>query len=164
MASQSKDAEADNVRGDGGRHPLRIAVVSSLLGAIVGSLLTFGLPIAWNYFTAPLAPPTVLSVTPEQLTSWHKGINQPVQANALAEQMYYGKWVSWEGEVRGIDDFPAGQGTLYFENFAASGSREQVKTIKIGDQVRVLGKLRNISNDLVLLNDCRLELIGEVLK
>lgn len=164
MTSQSKNAEANNARGDGWRHPLRIAVVSALLGAIVGSVLTFGLPLVWNYFTAPPAPPTVLSVTPEQLTSWHKGINQPVQANALAEQMYYGKWVRWEGEVRGIDDFPAGQGTLYFENFAASGSREQVEPIKIGDKVRVLGKLRDITNDHVLLNDCRLEQIDKVLK
>lgn len=164
MTSQSKNAEADNARGDGWRHPLRIAVVSALLGAIVGSVLTFALPLVWNYFTAPPAPPPVLSVTPEQLTSWHKGINQPVQANALAEQMYYGKWVRWEGEVREIDDFPFGQGTLSFENFQAFCSREQVKTIKIGDKVRVLGKLGRISNDLVLLIDCRFERIGEVLK
>lgn len=87
-----------------------------------------------------------------------------MQANALAEQMYYGKWVRWEGEVRGIDDFPFGQGTLKFENFGAFCSREQVKTIKIGDKVRVLGKLGNITNEHVLLKDCRFELIGEVLK
>lgn len=162
MTSQSKNSEAENAHGDGWRHPLRIAVVAALLGAIVGSLLTFGLPLAWTYFTA--APSTELSVTPEQLKSWHKGINQAVQANVLAEQMYYGKWIRWEGEVLGIDDFPPPKASLAFENFAAFCNREQVKAIKIGDKVSVLGKLHYITNDIVLLDDCRLERVGKVLK
>jgi hypothetical protein len=165
-----KNAEANNARGDGWRHPLRSTVIPPLLGAIVGSVLTFALPLVWNYLTAPPAPPTlpapptVLSVTPNQLMSWYKGINHPVQANTLAREMYYGKWVRWEGEVSYIDDYPSGQGTLGFGNFAISCSREQVSRIKIGDKLRVLGTLHTITKDVVWLDDCELEWIDEVLK
>jgi hypothetical protein len=137
---------------------LQVAVVSALLGAIVGSFLTFLLPHLWSYFTSP---PSTLNTTPEELTAWYKKIDHDVQAQALAKDQYYGKWVRWPGTIMNIEAFPAFKATLRFEKFSAFCDPDDVRTLSVGVRVTILGKIRDISDISVLLDDCKVEKIHQ---
>jgi hypothetical protein len=143
---------------------LRVSVVAAVLGAIAGSLITFLLPHVWNYFTSPQtppAPPATLNTTPDELLAWHKKINQDVQAQSLAKDQYYGKWVRWTGTIEDIHAFPAFKATLACEKFSAFCNPDDVQTLTVGARVTILGRIVHISDNVVLLDDCKVQKIHQ---
>ena len=134
----------------------RVAIVSALIGSIVGAILTFFLPHLWNYF---ISPPATLNTTPQELISWYKKIDHDVQAQALAKDQYYGKWVRWTGTITDISAFPANKATLRFDTFSAFCDTNIVRNLSVGVRVTILGKVRNISAGHVLLDDCKVDKI-----
>ena len=112
----------------------------------------------WNYFASP---PATLNTTPEELKAWHKKINQDVQAQSLAKDQYYGKWVRWAGTIENINAFPAFKATIRCEKFSAFCNPDDVRTLTVGVRVTILGRIAYISDDVVLLEDCKVEKIHQ---
>lgn len=135
---------------------LKVAVISGVIGAIVGSCLTFLLPHVWTLFT--LKPPT-MNVTPEELETWYKKIDHPVQAQILAKDQYYGKWVHWQGTIGNITASNSDFAMLKVDKFYALCDSKDARTLNIGMRVAVLGRIYLIDDEKVVLDKCKVEII-----
>ena len=153
------------------------SVKNTIIGAIVGSILTFTLPKLYNYlFTDSVAKesadPTIkiadndkvnttakefVTQTPIELTAWYSKIANDVQANMLAEKLYYGKFIKFSGTIDRMEHYPGDKIKIRTGNVSAFFDiNSPVATLTTNDKINFAGRIVSITGNTVQVHDCEL--------
>jgi hypothetical protein len=131
-----------NIRRSKGIGSLKIAMFSSIAGAIIGSLLTFLIPRVIDYCSKP---PVCINISAKEIIDWAQKVDNTLQLDILARKMYYGEYVQWEGVIESIGGLFGGP-QLGFSYFIASFDNDkEVHTLTKGKKVVVRGVIQYIS-------------------
>jgi len=128
---------------------------SAVMGAVIGSILTFALPRLWDYFTRPSPK---LPVTAQDLTSWFAQAENKLEASEKANKLYYGKYVTWPGTVEYVGPKKSSFMPVHLQSFVAWFDMDDEVLISFtkGKQVTITGRIYFISESIVSLDQCEL--------
>ena len=143
-----------------GRREFTIAITSVMVGAVMGSVVTFFLPIIWESWTSKPNPEEFLRVSPTQISEWYLKQDTEMEAQILARSIYYGRWVQWKGTIEDVSEPAAAvsfSDSVYvlFREWIAVCPRDQVSGLKKGMDIIVTGKIHLIlSSGIISVGNC----------
>jgi len=134
---------------------LRVAIISVAVGAVLGSVLSFSLPILYDRLTESNVEET-LDETPTELLLWYKTFGNKIRADRRVKEKYAGKYVEWEGTIEEVRS-SFGGGYLFLPSFLAFfDGEESLLGLRKGDHVRVRGQLSDFSESVIVLKECEI--------
>ncbi|MFN8400088.1 MAG: hypothetical protein U0X74_08735 [Anaerolineales bacterium] len=148
---------------------MKISLISAVIGAILGSFLTTTFPWIFEYI---FSSPQTIDASPQDISDWYRGIDNRYQADQLAKNLYYGKYVKWTGTVSDIysyspttislslkintDSYSGISVSAEFDTLF-NNNKERISSLITGKRVTVLCRITDISfGNWISLDNCRL--------
>lgn len=141
------------------KDPLRVAVYAAVIGAVVGSILTYTVPHVLDALGREFAEEETAVALPD-LLSWYGDFANHIHADREFERRYKGKAVTWSGTVNSVHRDPWGGGLLACRDslkhifICMFNSDEELLAAGRNDRVHVRGRIGNITRSFVSLEDC----------
>ena len=141
----------------GNQGKYKVAVVA----ALVGSLLTFTLPLLYNRI---VRGPKVIDQDPRVILDWYKSFENEAAAQLTAKELYYGKYVAAKGRITQIGtSLNSPRSTVSIDPVVCFVDFADAAGLREGQLVKVVGRISAITGGggCIQLYDCRFRVIHE---
>ena len=138
----------------------KIAVVSALVGAAVGSVMTFFMPLLYQRV---VDGPKPIDQSPRQILDWFNSFDNRAAALMTAQDLYIGKYVNETGVVSRIGrSSNSPQAIVFVGSVVCFLDYSDAAGLSEGETVTVVGRIAAIKGGEsgLQLHDCRFRSIG----